>query len=172
MKIAKIAGVILVSSLSATSSFSYTKPIVSFDQLLTALNAGHTVRAVVNYDKCMLNVDSKSTPKGQAGRGSEVGMIGSFNFNDFSYDAIEPMLLNQPVKYVITAKRSLWTETDNFYTAPEFSRIQIYSDNSAEVYVGAYKSAHASFNRFYSESYTCQVSNGNDGNAITLFDKG
>lgn len=169
MKLLNIMGVILIGAVTATPSFAFTRPLVNFDQLLTALKAGHTVRAVINYDKCTLNLDTKV--KGQAGQGSEAGMMGSFNFNDFSYDAIEPMLLNQPAKYVITAKRSLWTQTDNFYSVPEFSRIQIYSDNSADVYVGAYNSSRY-FSRFYSESYTCHVSNGNDGNAIMLFDKG
>jgi hypothetical protein len=133
-----------------------TTQLNNFDELMTALNTGESVRAVIHYGKCELIIDSVAIEAPDA--------IGGMEFQTFEYFA--KMSIRNEKAYVTTSEAVLIGHPYYGYVY-NYVKLRIYEDNFVEI-IARYLDPN-SYEVKMDETFTTIINNGTNEGAIYLY---
>ena len=154
-----VAKIILISAF-LTPVYAITTPILDYRQLVTALEQGDEVRAVIHIDKCILNTDTESEKIPNL-----TGTSTRLNFNNYTHHKLH---IGEDLKDTIATSITMLIETPHGEFWNHYGRLRVFEDNSANFYIAYYDPI--TNQKKLSMDWTCQLGNGKNGNAIILFD--
>lgn len=132
-------------------AYGHHKPLLSYEALLQALNAGDDVKAIIHFDKC----------KAKDNQDNVVRAEGALNFNVFNHYQLPTG------KYVIATSTTVFTEHRDFGPVSNYVRLRVHEDNSTEVYIAFYDpNTHVKKNAI---EYLCQL-NADKQSGLSLYD--
>ena len=133
-----------------------TTQLNNFDELMTALNTGESVRAVIHYGKCELIIDSVSVEAPDA--------VGGMEFQTFEYFA--RMSIRNEKAYVTTSETVLIGHPYYGYVY-NYAKLRIYEDNFVQI-IARYLDPK-SYEVKMDETFTTIINDGNNEGAIYLY---
>ena len=128
----------------------------NFEELMSALNSGESVRTVIHYGKCELIIDSVAVDAPDA--------IGGMEFQTFEYFA--KMSIRNEKAYVTTSETVLIGHPYYGYVY-NYAKLRIYEDNSVEI-IARYLDPN-SYEVKMDETFTTIINDGNNEGAIYLY---
>jgi hypothetical protein len=137
-------------------TFAQTTQLNNFEDLMSALNNGESVRAVIHYGKCELIIDSVAVEAPDA--------IGGMEFQTFEYFA--KMSIRNEKAYVTTSETVLIGHPYYGYVY-NYAKLRIYEDNSVEI-IARYLDPN-SYEVKMDETFTTIINDGKNEGAIYLY---
>lgn len=102
--------------------------LTNFQQLMDNLKKGKTVKAVIDYSKCLLVVDGKDTIAAK----DTPRAIGGMEFRTWEF--FDTMVVKNKFAFVSTSESVLISHPRYGYIT-NYARLKIYSNNKAELLV-------------------------------------
>ncbi len=130
----------------------------SFDELLSALKNGETVKVVVDYEKAKLIIDNKEEKAPDA--------IGGFKINSFEYFA-KGVVRND--KSFISVSESILIYHPRYNYVINYVKMRIYDDNTIEI-VARYLDPKT-YEVKMDETFISEINNGINNKAVKFFNK-
>lgn len=140
------------------SIFSQNNKLNSFEELLTELKNGKTVKVVVNYEKTKLVIDGKEEIAPKA--------IGGFEINSFEYFA-KGVVRNE--KSFVSISESVLIYHPRYNYVINYVKMRIYDDNSVEI-TARYLDPK-SYEVKMDETFHSEIDNGANDKAVIFFTK-
>lgn len=120
----------LVLSMLCPYAYAQSKIIPNYDQLVTALQQGEIIRAMIYLDQCQLKTGSKKTL---------VDMAGAFTRIDFAQFNHYKVLTDEgKERFTAAASYSTMVEHKDYGLILGYARIRIFEDNTGEFHVAHY----------------------------------
>jgi len=152
IELRRIFSFITIILLSQTA-FSKSHPVLAnYNELLTALTDGDTVRAIISLDKCKPSISNVDAGNVQAG----------LNFTNYNRYKITDD--NGELRETIATSTSLVTQHHQYGNVIVYSRLRIFTDNTASLFTQWLDPK--SYATLSSVTFRCDVG---DGKAIALF---
>ena len=98
--------------------------IQNFEQLMTALNSGKSVQAVIYYGKCKLFSDGKEQPKSP-------NAIGGMKLDTYEY--FDSSIFKGKVPSFVTTSETILINHPKYGYVYNYVKIKIKTDNSVEI---------------------------------------
>jgi hypothetical protein len=117
----KLAG-ISVLCLCAANAFAVTTNIKSFSELVSAVENGSDVKAIIHFDKC-------SSKQRMANFVEYSGSSGRLNFDRFSHYKVT---VGNELKETVATSMTMMIENANGVLSNNYARLRIYADNTAD----------------------------------------
>lgn len=120
----------LVLSMLCPCAYAQSKIIPNYDQLVTALQQGENVRAMIYLDQCQLK---------KRGKLFLADITGAFTRMDFTQFGYYKVLTDQGKdRYAAAASYTTMTEHRDYGLITGYARIRIFDDNTGEFHVSHY----------------------------------
>ena len=156
-----LAGIALLT-LCAGSAQAASKNLMTYDQLLQAVQQGDDVRAIINFDKCTLK---KAEGKSVADTSVDTsGTSSRINFTIFSHYKVP---VNNQEKFTIATSQTILTEHRVFGPVYAYGRLRVFEDNTGEFHSAYYDPK--TYELKGAANYICRLGNGVDQGGIELF---
>lgn len=157
-----IIGMMLITVVTTSQAAAPTL-LTNFQQLVNALEQGMDVKAIIYLERCQLN--THATVK--LADGNLKGSSTRFNFSSYLHDKVR---FHGKLMDSVTTSATAFNEylTERFLQ--NYSRLRIFENNSARLYIASYDPV--TYEKKLSVDWMCQISNGQDNNAIMLFNAG
>ncbi|STX43781.1 Uncharacterised protein [Legionella donaldsonii] len=152
---------LLLLSLVTHAVSAQTTLISNYSQLVTALERGDDVKAILHFDKCHLDPNSAAAhilPKLK-------GASTRFNFNEYTHYKLQ---IDDQEKDIIVTSITMLIEHPHGEFWNNYARLRIFEDNSAELHIAYYDPL--TDEKQLGMDWSCHLSNGKDGNGIMIFD--
>lgn len=152
---------LLIFSILPVKAFAVNTLLISFPQLVKAVESGNNVRAIVHFDRCFLQNQAKAKVNIENFDGA------STRFNFYQFRHIKGMK-NDQFRDTVTTTESKLNEYPNGGFIKTFSHLSVFDDNTAEIRYLVINPANSSVQ--YELDWLCDISNGNDDNGLFLYD--
>lgn len=138
--------------------FAQSNQIDSFTKLLELLKNGNEIRAIIDYSKCELIIDSQKVESPKA--------IGGMNFNTFEF--FDVMSVHNPKAFISVSENVLIFHPRYGYVI-NYAKIRIYSDDNVEILVRYLDPK--TYEIKMDETFKTQIDKGNNTEGLKLFIK-
>jgi hypothetical protein len=143
--------------LCAANAFAVTTNIKNFAELVSAVENGNDVKAIIHYDKC--------TSKQRVANFVEyTGSSGRLNFDRFSHYKVT---VGNEVKETVATSTTMSIEHPNGVMSNDYARLRIYADTTADFHV-TYNDPLTNKSTFTMD-LACSFSANPEQSAIVLF---
>lgn len=132
------------------------KLITNYSDLLTALTQGDDVRAIITVNKCTSSSENSK---------DFTDIYASLNFTTFNKYQLQ---ISGQAKDVIATSINMLVKSEQFGNVDNYVRLRVFQDGSAELF-SQYLNP-TTYAQLQAVSFNCHISNGQDQNAITLYD--
>jgi hypothetical protein len=149
------------SCLFSTALLAQT-PIPNFEQLMTSLKAGKSVRVVIYYGKCKLFSDGKE-------QAESPNAIGGMKFDTYEY--FDSSVFKGTVPSFVTSSQNVLINHPRHGYVYNYVKIKVYQDSSVEItarYLKQNKSA-ADFQVVMDETFKGKMNDGSNDGAVSFF---
>lgn len=149
---------LLISSLSLWAQ----QPVHNFEELMTALKAGKSVKAVIYYEKCKLISDGVEEEKSP-------NAIGGMKLDTFEY--FDTSVFKNKVPSFVTSSQTVLINQSYYGHVYNYVKIKIRIDNSVEITARYLKPRKFSskFKVVMDETFKGKLNDGTNNGAISLF---
>jgi hypothetical protein len=154
--VCKIVLVSILASVNCSVFAANHKLITNYSDLLIALSQGDEVRAIIAVNKC--------TPASDNSKDFN-DTYGSLNFTNFNKYQLQ---VNGQSKDVIATSINMLVKNDQLGSVYNYVRLRVFQDGSAELFSQFLNPV--TYAQLQSGSFNCHLSNGQDQNAVALYD--
>lgn len=123
------------------------KTITTYSDLESTLTQGHTVRFIMDFNKCTPAFNS----------------VGGMNFAVFNKYQVQ---INGETKNTIATSSTILTHHNKFGPVYSFVRLRVFEDNSAEVFSEFLDPKN--YSQLSSATFACHLSDGKTQGGVTL----
>ncbi|MEI8204155.1 MAG: VirK family protein [Bacteroidota bacterium] len=153
---------ILFLFLSFFFILSAQTPVKNFDELMTALKAGKSVKAIIYYGKCKLisdGVEKTESPNA----------IGGMKLETFEY--FDSSVFKNKVPTFVTSSQTVLINHSHYGYVYNYIKIKVRIDNSVEITARYLKPRKFSskFKIVMDETFKSKIYNGDNEGAVSLF---
>lgn len=154
--------IILFLAFLITLTVSAQTPIRNFDQLMNALKAGKSVKAVIYYGKCKLFSDGVEEKE-------SVDAIGGLKFDTYEY--FDTSVFKGRVPSFVTTSQTVLINQSHYGYVYNYVKIKVRIDNSVEItarYLRPRKFS-AKFKVVMDETFKGTINDGTNDGAVLLY---
>lgn len=161
MKRFNIVMIALLTCLFMTSANAIPRLILTFDQLVKAVEVGDDVKAIIHLDRCQI-----TDPKVQSQISQNIdGASTRMNFTKYLH--FKGKVNGQLKDTVTTTSESVVEQsTGIFWTI--YGRLSVFDDNTATFHIDYYDTPDKKSQLVV--DWDCEISNGKDLNGLYLYD--
>lgn len=154
--------VILLLFISFSILASAQTPIKNFEQLMTALKAGKSVKAVIYYGKCKLLSDGVEEPESP-------NAIGGMKFDTYEY--FDSSVFKNKVPSFIVISQTVLINQPFYGYVYNYVKIKVRTDNTVEITARYLKPRKFSskFKIVMDETFKGNINDGVNDGAVSLF---
>jgi len=152
----RVSAVLAVLILAITCLSAQPRQLSSFTELLGALKDGWRVRAVIEYAKCKLVVDSIEQVSPE--------VVGGMELSTFEYFA--PGAAGNSQAYIVASENVLINHPTRGYIY-DYVKLNVYADNTVHI-TSRYLNPQ-SLEILMDETFFGTISNGRDQNGVRFF---
>lgn len=136
--------------------------VQNFEQLMTALKTGKTVKAVIEYGKCKLFSDGKEEPESP-------NAIGGMKIETYEY--FNSSIFKGKVPSFVTTSQTILISHPEYGYVYNYVKIKIRTDNSVEITARYLKQRKFSSNYkvVMDETFKGKLNDGVNDGAVTFF---
>lgn len=145
-----------------TLSLSAQTPIHNFDQMMTALKAGKSVKAVIYYGKCKLFSDGIEEKE-------SVDAIGGMKFDTYEY--FDTSVFKGRVPSFVTTSQTVLINQSHYGYVYNYVKIKVRIDNTVEItarYLRPRKFS-AKFKVVMDETFKGTINDGTNDGAVLFY---
>jgi len=137
-------------------------PVQNFEQLMTDLKAGKSVKAVIYYGKCKLFSDGKEEPESP-------NAIGGMQIETYEY--FDSSIFKGKVPSFVTTSQTLLINHPKYGYVYNYVKIKIRTDNSVEITARYLKPRKFSskFKVVMDETFKGKINDGTNDGAVSFF---
>ncbi len=145
-----------------SSALQAQKSITNFDELMTALKAGKSVKAVIYYGKCKLISDGVEEPESP-------NAIGGMKFDTYEY--FDSSVFKNKVPSFVTTSQTVLINQSFYGYVYNYVKIKVRTDNSVEITARYLKPRKFSskFKVVMDETFKGKINDGTNDGAVCLF---
>jgi len=129
--------------------------LINYSELLNALKNGNQVRAIIQLEKCSSSLKYKETNDA----------IGGMNFTVFNKYKLQ--VDNSTKRDVIATSINMLVKSSRYGFVNNYVRLHIFEDNSVEILSEFLDPKN--YSSIKQTTFSCQLSNGKDKNAVILY---
>lgn len=153
---------LLILFLTFSNALSAQKSVNNFSDLMTALKAGKSVKAVIYYGKCKLLSDGKEEPESP-------DAIGGMKLDTYEY--FDSSVFKNKVPSFVTTSQTILINHSFYGYVYNYVKIKIRVDNSVEITARYLKPRRFSskFKVIMDETFKGKINDGSNDGAVCLF---
>ena len=154
--------IILSLLLSTTFSLSAQKSLTNFDELMTALKAGKSVKTVIYYGKCKLISEGKEEPESP-------NAIGGMTINTYEY--FDSSIFKNKIPSFLSSSQTVLIYQPSYGYVYNYVKIKLRADNTIEITARYLKPRKFSskFKVVMDEVFKSKINDGSNDGAVNLF---